>query len=116
MNDIHYFGEVILVVSLAAVLAVMSNRVSERIQLPAPAIFFGFAVLATAVRPSLADVPLLTVERVVTVAVAAILFDGGMDIGLKKLRGALGVISTVGVVGTFATTAAVALVAHPSSA
>jgi cell volume regulation protein A len=102
----------VLLVALAAVVAVTSNRVSERLQIPAPAIFFGLAVIATALRPPLGDLPLVTTERVVTVAVAAILFDGGMSIGLHRWRTSVGVISAVGVLGTFATAGAVALVAY----
>jgi potassium/hydrogen antiporter len=112
VTDLEHFGAVILVVALAGLGAIASNRVSERLQVPAPAIFFGVAALVASLWPSVADIQLLTVEKVVTVAVAAILFDGGMHIGQRRLRTALGVIGAVGVVGTFATAAAVALLAH----
>ena len=112
MNDIEHFGAIVLVVALATVVATTSHRVSERLQLPAPAIFFGFAVVAAAILPRLGDVPLVTTERIVTVAIAAILFDGGMHIGMRRWRSSVGVISAVGVLGTFATAGAVALAAH----
>lgn len=112
MNDIEHFGALILLTALATLVAVTSNRVSQRLQLPAPALFFGLAVLAVELHPSLGDVELVTTERIVTVAVVAILFDGGMHIGLVKFRGAVGVISAVGVLGTFATAGGVALMAH----
>jgi cell volume regulation protein A len=112
MDDLAHFGALILLTAVAAVVAIASNRLSERLQVPAPAIFFLLAVAATVIHPPLGDVPLVTTERIVTVAVAAILFDGGMNIGRSRLRGAVGVISAVGVLGTFATAAAVAVTAH----
>jgi len=112
VSELEHFGAIILLVSAAVVVAVASNRVSEKLQVPAPAIFFGATVLTVLMRPEWGDTPLVTVERIVTVAVAAILFDGGMHIGVKKLRSSIGLISAVGVIGTFATTAAVALLAH----
>jgi potassium/hydrogen antiporter len=60
----------------------------------------------------LSRVPVVTVEQIVTVALVLILFDGGMHIGLKKLRTALGSVLTVGVLGTFLTAAALAVLAH----
>jgi cell volume regulation protein A len=112
VTDIEQFGGVVLLFSAGAVVAITSNRLSERLQIPASAIFFALAVAASAVFPSLGDVPLHTTEKVVTVAVAAILFDGGMNIGMSRLRGSVGLIGAVGVLGTFATAAAVALFAH----
>jgi potassium/hydrogen antiporter len=53
---------------------------------PPPAIF----LLASDVIPALGRVSVTTVQRVVTVALAAILFDGGMQIGWRRFRGAGG--------------------------
>src|SRR3954467_9962902 len=112
VSEMEHFGAIVLLVALAAVVAVTSNRISQRIQVPAPAIFFGFAALGSEIEPALSDIHLITTERIVTVAVAAILFDGGMHIGIGKLRGSLGVIAAVGVLGTFATAGAGAVLAH----
>jgi cell volume regulation protein A len=53
-----------------------------------------------------------TVEVVVSLALVVILFDGGMQIGVRRFREAAGAIASVGVLGTFATTAALAVLAH----
>jgi cell volume regulation protein A len=48
----------------------------------------------------------------VTVALIAILFNGGLDIGWPRFRANAGAIVWLGVVGTFVTAAAVALAGH----
>ncbi len=112
MNDVEPFGLVVLIVATAGVLAVLSNRVSERVQVPAPAIFLVCAAVASHLRPELSQMSETTVERIVTVAVAAILFDGGLHIGWPRLRGAIGAVLAIGVGATFLTAAAVAALAH----
>ena len=112
MHDVAPFGALVAVVAAVGLLAVLSNRLSERIQLPAPALFVAGAALAAAVVPSLNAPPQQTVERMVTVALAIILFDGGMHIGLSRLRGALSTVVLTGVLGTFLTVAAAATAAH----
>jgi potassium/hydrogen antiporter len=112
VNDVEPFGLIVLVVAAAGVVAVLSNRVSEKILVPAPAIFLACAAVASELKPALYDVSDRTVERIVTVAVAAILFDGGMHIGWSRLQQALGAVLLVGVVGTFLTAIAMAALAH----
>ncbi len=55
-------------------------------------------------------------QRVVTVALVLILFDGGMHIGWRRFRRAAGPIVTLGVVGTVLTAAAVGAARPPGSA
>ena len=112
MTDIAPFSQVLLLVSLAAVVAVLSNRLTARLRVPAPALFLAAAALAVAVLPGLKAPPERMVERIVTVALVFILFDGGMHIGWRRFRAAAAPIVVVGVAGTFLTTAAVAAVAH----
>jgi cell volume regulation protein A len=112
MTDTIPFAELVLFLSLAAVAAVLSNRLTARIRVPAPALFLAAAALAAAVVPGLDAPPERTVERVVTVALLCILFDGGMHIGWRRFRPAAAPIVLVGVAGTFLTTAGVAAVAH----
>ena len=112
MTDIGPFAQLLLPLSLAAVVAVLSNRLTARLRVPAPALFLAAAALAAAVLPGLNAPPERTVERIVTVALICILFDGGMHIGWRRFRAAAAPIVVVGVAGTFLTTAAVAAVAH----
>jgi len=112
VHDVGPFGALVAVIAAVGLLAVLSNRLSERIQLPAPALFVAGAAVAAAVIPGLDAPPQRTVERIVTIALAIILFDGGMHIGLSRLRGALSTVVLAGVLGTFLTVAAAAVAAH----
>ena len=104
----------LLVVLLAAVglVAVLSNRLAHRVKLPAPALFLVGAAIAAKVVPALHGPSQQAVERVVTVALACILFDGGMNIGWARFRSAAVPIAVTGVLGTFLTVIAAALLAH----
>jgi len=112
MTDIDPFAQVLLLLSLATVVGVLSNRLSARLRVPAPALFLAAAALAAAALPGLKAPPERTVERIVTVALICILFDGGMHIGWRRFRAAAAPIVVVGVAGTFLTTGAVAAAAH----
>jgi potassium/hydrogen antiporter len=79
---------------------------------PPPAIFLLAAAVASDVIPALGRVSVTTVQQVVTVALAVILFDGGMQIGWRRFRAAAGPVVWVGVAGTFVTAAALATLAH----
>ncbi|MGH3593140.1 MAG: cation:proton antiporter, partial [Pseudonocardiaceae bacterium] len=112
MDDVVPFGVVIAIISVAGLLAVLSNRVSERIRVPAPAIFLVAAAVASDLVPALGRVPILTVQRVVTVMLILLLFDGGMHIGWRRFRAAGGGVLWIGVVGTVVTAVGVAVLAH----
>ncbi len=92
--------------------AVLSSRLTERTKIPSPALFLVGAALAVNLVPSLHAPSATTVQRVVTVALVLILFDGGMHLGRSRLSSAAGPIVVVGVIGTFATVAAGAALAH----
>jgi cell volume regulation protein A len=112
MDDLTPFAHVVLVFALVVVLAVGSNRLAERIRVPAPALFLVVAALASDLVPRLAEVPIVIDQRIVTVALVLILFDGGMHIGWDRMRPAFVGVAWLGVAGTVATTAALALAAH----
>jgi potassium/hydrogen antiporter len=103
MNDVVPFSVVIAVISVVGLLAVWSNRVSERIRVPTPAIFLVAAATASDVVPAPGQVPVGTVQRVVTVMLILLLFDGGMHIGWRRFRTAAGPVLWIGVVGTVVT-------------
>jgi cell volume regulation protein A len=113
MTEIADFALILLVVAGSIVLAVASTKLTARLPLPPPAIFLLAAAVASDIWPSLyAHVPILTVERIAVVALIVILFNGGMDIGARRFRDALGPILTLGLLGTFATAGIVAVFAH----
>jgi potassium/hydrogen antiporter len=110
--DIEGFGLAILLTALIGTIAVLSNRFSERTRIPAPAIFLICAAIASDLWPRLGAVSPPTVEKIVTVALAVILFDGGMNIGRRRFRSAAAATIWIGVAGTLVTGAAIALLAH----
>jgi cell volume regulation protein A len=112
MGEIESFGLVVLIMAVVGLAAVWSSRLSARFRIPAPAIFLLCAAAASDLWPRLGAISISTVEQVVTVALAVILFDGGMHIGWRRLRSVAGATLWIGVVGTLATAAAVAVLAH----
>ena len=76
--------------------------------------FFRAVAAAIAVNavPDLHQPPERLVERLVTVALVCILFDGGLQMGWSRFRSAAGPIAVTGVLGTFLTTAAAATFIH----
>ena len=113
VDDILDFGRIILVVAGALSIAIFVRVFASRIGLPTAALLLIVAAVASELSDRLAS--LLTfqdVQRVATLALIAILFDGGTSIGLKKFRTAAVPITILGVVGTFATAPLVAVAAH----
>ncbi|WP_062993870.1 cation:proton antiporter domain-containing protein [Nocardia anaemiae] len=106
------FASVVLITALVGIAAVLSNRLGEWLPIPAPALFLIGAAVASDIRPELGNIPISAVEHVATVALAIILFDGGMQIGWRRFRSAAGAIVWIGVAGTLVTAAALALAAH----
>jgi cell volume regulation protein A len=113
VTEIISFGAIVLVVATGFSLALITGRISERLSLPAPAVFLLAAAVASELFPRLRhELGPLQVERVVTVALILILFDGGMHVGLRRFRTAAWPIVNLGILGTFATAAAMTLVAR----
>ena len=112
MTGTDKFGLVVLVIGLAGTGAVLSNRLSARLRIPAPAFFLICASVAAQLWPHQALLPFTTVTRVVSVALAIILFDGGMHIGRRRFRTAATAIVWVGVAGTLVTAAGATLAAY----
>ena len=116
MTGTESFGLAILLIGLVGTAAVLSNRVSERLRIPAPAFFLVFAAVAATLFPHLGRLSDGTVQRVVTVALAFILFDGGMHIGWRKFRTAATATVWIGVAGTFVTASSTRIPTATSSA
>jgi cell volume regulation protein A len=112
MADATQFGGVVGLAALVLVAAVLGNRLSQWLRLPAPLIFLVVAAVASDVFPRLSGLSILTVQHIVTVALIVILFDGGMHIGWGDFRRNAAAITWLGVVGTLVTAGALALVGH----
>jgi potassium/hydrogen antiporter len=118
MAGTSQFGLIVAAIGLAGTAAVLSNRLSARLRVPAPAFFLVAAVIAAQLWPQSAltaegtVLPAATVEHVVTVALAIILFDGGMHIGRRRFRTAAAAIVWTGVAGTLVAAAGTTVAAH----
>ncbi|HEY3718256.1 MAG TPA: cation:proton antiporter [Jatrophihabitantaceae bacterium] len=108
MSDTRSFAWLVLVTAVVGLAAVLSNRLSIRTKVPTPAIVLLASAIIVKAVPSLHAPSERTVERLVTLALVCILFDGGMHIGRARFRSVAGVITVVGVAGTFLTVAGTA--------
>jgi len=112
MTGTEPFALLMVLVAAVGLGADLSNRLARRVKLPSPALFLVGAAIAVKVIPALHAPSQQAVERVVTVALTCILFDGGMNIGWARFRSAAAPIAVVGVLGTFLTVFAGALLVH----
>jgi cell volume regulation protein A len=113
VDELVYFGEIVLVVAVGFTLALLSTKLTQRVPVPSPAIFLAAAALASDLFPSVSEyVSVQDVERIAVVALIVILFDGGMDVGWRRFRAAVVPISLLGIIGTFATAAVMAAFAQ----
>jgi potassium/hydrogen antiporter len=112
VEDIEPYAWTLLVVGGVLTLAIASSRVSQWVRIPAPAFFLLGASLVASVFPTVSAPSISTVDRIVTVALVLILFDGGMHIGLRRIRTVLGSVLSLGIAGTLLTAAALAAAAH----
>jgi potassium/hydrogen antiporter len=106
MDELHDFALPLTVVAAGLWLALVSTPLTARLRVPAPVVFLIAAAAISDVFPGLSD-PVSTrdVERIGVVALIAILFDGGMQIGWRKAQPSLRPVALLGVVGTFLTAA-----------
>lgn len=112
MNDSGHYALIILIAGSVGLVALMANLLTERIKIPVPLFVLAGSALASSALPALPTPPERIVERILTVALVLVLFDGGMRIGWSRFREAAATIFTVGVVGTFLTAAGAAVVLH----
>ena len=113
MSEIPDFGVIVLVVAAGVSLALFGRAITERLAIPSAALFLVAAAVVSELVPRLGDaVSFVTVERIGVVALIVILFEGGLDIGWRRFRGAAVPILSLGVLGTFASAALIAVAAH----
>jgi potassium/hydrogen antiporter len=111
VHDLTSFGLAILIVAGGLSAALLASKLSARVSIPSAAFFLVAAAVASDIFPSL-TFSITTVERVGTIALIVILFDGGSSIGWRRFRVAAVPIAVLGVVGTFATAGIIALFTH----
>ncbi|MEO8850585.1 MAG: cation:proton antiporter [Allobranchiibius sp.] len=112
MSETYEFALIVLLAAAVALLALLSNRVTERLRVPAPLLVLIASAIAVQIIPALHAPPEKTVERVVTIALVMVLFDGGIHIGWTRMKAALAPIALVGVIGTFLTVMGTAAFIH----
>jgi potassium/hydrogen antiporter len=100
VNDTTQYGLLLFLVAAAGLCVLLAHRLTAIIRVPAPALM----LIATAVTVRVAE-PLTapdphTVERVVTVALIYILFDGGLHLGWSRIRPSLLPVISLGTLGT----------------
>jgi potassium/hydrogen antiporter len=110
--DAYQYAWLLLLIGAVVLAAVLSNRITAVARVPAPALMLAAAATAVKFAPDLQPPAEQTVERLVTLALVLILFDGGMHIGWPRFRAAAAPIAVTGVVGTFLTTGAAAVLLH----
>jgi cell volume regulation protein A len=113
MSEIADFATLVLIVAGGFSLAAISTKITERVPVPAPALFLVAAAIASDLWPEIReDLPVRTIERIAVVALIVILFNGGIDITMRRLRASLVPVLSLGLVGTFLTAGGIAAVAH----
>jgi len=110
--DEFEFTLVVLSCAAAVVAAVFSNRLTRLLRVPTPALFLVLAAIAALFLPPFTDGVRVIDQRVVSIALVFVLFDGGMHIGWSRFRKSLGPIAWIGIAGTAVTAAAIAVAAH----
>ena len=93
------FALIVALTGAVALAAVLINRLSARLRLPAPVLMLAAAAIAVFVIPGVPEPRDEMVQQVVSVALVLILFNGGRHIGWSRLRPALGLIIIVGLLG-----------------
>ena len=112
VNDTARYALIISFASAVGLVAVLANRLTERVKVPVALLVLVGAAVAVNALPALHAPSAQTVQRVITLALVLVLFDGGMHIGWSRFRSAMAPIVSVGVVGTFLTVVGGTLVLH----
>ena len=113
VDDILDFGEVILVASGGLMLAIGVRMLAGRLAVPTAGLLLVFAAAASDLVDRLSTIlSFEDVQRIATLALVVILFEGGSSIGLRRFRHSAAPILVLGVVGTFGTAALLAVASH----
>ncbi len=113
MDDLVDFARLILVASGGLTLAIGVRMVAGRLGVPTA----GLLLVAAAAASDLIDrlttiLSIEDVQKITTLALVVILFEGGSNIGVRRFRRSAAPIVVLGVLGTFGTAALIAVAAH----
>lgn len=81
MSETARFALIVALTGAVALAAVLINRLSARLRLPAPVLMLAAAAIAVFVIPGVPEPRDEMVQQVVSVALVLILFNGGRHIG-----------------------------------
>lgn len=113
MSDTRQFGELLLFSCGALLVAIGVRAIAGRLAIPTAALLLVVAAAASDIVEQFGTVlSFRDVQRITTVALVIILFEGGAKIGLERFRAAAVPIVTLGLVGTLATGVLIAMAAH----
>ena len=113
VDDLLEFGRLVLFVSGALTVAIAVRGVAGRLAIPTAGALLVVAAVASDIVDRLSTVlSIEDVQRVATLALIVILFEGGSKIGPRRFREAAVPIVALGVLGTFGTAALIAVAAH----
>jgi potassium/hydrogen antiporter len=112
MHELARFGLIVFGVAAAGLCAVGSTRVAEWIRVPAGALFLLVAAVASDLFPGLSVLSTTSVERIASLALVVILFDGGLRSGWRRVRKAWVPVVSLGLLGTFAMAGLMAIAAR----
>jgi cell volume regulation protein A len=113
LSEISDFAIIVLIVAGGFSLAALSTRLTDHVPVPAPAIFLIAAAAVSDLWPSIYDaIEIRTVERIAVVALIVILFNGGIELGWRRVRASARPVLSVGLLGTFVTAGLIALFCH----
>ncbi len=113
VDNLLDFGKIVLVASGVLVFAIGVRMLAARLRIPTA----GLLLVAAATASDLVHrfstfLTFEDVQRITTLALVVILFEGGSKIGLGRFRSSAAPILTLGVLGTFGTAALLAVAAH----
>lgn len=107
------FSLAVLAGAVTIFLALASSTVTRYVPFPVPALLLLAASVAATAIPRVGRALTVTmVEQIATTALIFVLFDGGMQVGMARIKKAIKPILNLGLLGTLLTAGGMALAAH----
>lgn len=107
------FSLSVLAGAVTIFLALASSTVTRYVPFPVPALLLLAASVAASAIPRVATALSVTmVEQIATTALMFVLFDGGMQVGVTRIKKAIRPILNLGLIGTLLTAGGMALASH----